>query len=79
MWYAIQIGVFIAVVWFLQDYLGLPRQAPLWIMGAAAALFVTVLANSIVRARELRTEGPGWLKRWAKEVWAAEHSLPGRP
>jgi hypothetical protein len=78
MWYVVQICVFIAVIWFLQDYLGLPRQTPLWIVGAAAALWVTVVINSISRARELRATGRGWLWKWAKEVWAAEDMLPDR-
>jgi len=47
MWYVVQIGVFIAVVWFLQDYLGLPKEAPLWIVGAASALWATVVVLTL--------------------------------
>ena len=78
MWYVLQIVVFIAVVWYLRalgDTISLPA-APLWIVGAAAALWVTAVINSITRARELRREGRGWLRKWGKEVWAAEAMLP---
>jgi hypothetical protein len=75
MWYFVQGIVFFGIVWLLQS-LGIPRQAPLWIVGAAGALWVTTVYNSVVRARELRREGRGWLRKWAIEVWKAEQFLP---
>jgi hypothetical protein len=76
MWYLIQASVAFAVIWLLHA-LGIPRQAPTWIFGIAAALWITVVWNSMIRARELRRQGSGWFARWCREVWAAE--ALGRP
>jgi hypothetical protein len=80
-WHVLQGAVFIAVMWGVIGYFDLPwqvlRSTPLWIVGAVAALWVTVVINSISRLRQLSKEGRrGYLWTWVKEVWAAEHSLP---
>ena len=82
-WHIFQGSIILGVVVCLVSYFGqqLPRQMLTnfgLFIGLVAALWVTVVINSIFRLRDLSNTGPGYFRAWIREVWAAEHSLPER-
>jgi hypothetical protein len=80
-WHIFQGSIILGVVVGLVSYFG-PQPMPMkyfgLFIGVVAALWVTVVINSIFRLRDLSKMGPGYFRRWIREVWAAEQFAPGR-